>query len=160
MRKERFLPAIPFALATVYLFLTEQIRDTGVGTQISARTFPRLLSVALVIGAILWFLEASREAKRGQSPPQPVVAQGGWGHIWVIAAVIAWTGFYFLAFQPLGYLLATTAYLLPLMIYFNRGRWAANILTSVLYPIGSFYLFSHILGVPIPNGVIPERFFG
>lgn len=154
MRVERFLPAIPLTVAVVYLYFTEQIRETGLGTQISAKAFPRLLSIALAIGALLWFMEANREAIRTEPSSQPVVPEEGWGQFWVIAAVIAWTAFYFLVFQWLGYLLATTAYLLPLMVYFNRGRWLPNLLTSVLYPLGSYYLFSHILGVPIPKGVI------
>jgi putative tricarboxylic transport membrane protein len=150
MRVKRFLPAIPFALAIVYLYFTEQIRETGLGTQISAKAFPRLLSLALAVGAVLWFMEVSREAKRAEPASQPGVAEEGWGHIGVIAAAIAWTAVYYLAFQWLGYLLTTTVYLLPLTIYFNRGRWVANILTSVLYPLGSYYLFAHILGVTLP----------
>jgi putative tricarboxylic transport membrane protein len=150
MHVKRFLPAIPFALAIVYLYFTEQIRETGLGTQISAKAFPRILSIALAVGAVLWFLEVSREAKRAEPSSQLVVADEGWGHWGVIAAAIAWTAVYYLVFQGLGYLLATTAYLLPLMIYFNRGRWVANILTAVLYPLGSYYLFVRILGVTLP----------
>ena len=150
MRVKRFLPTIPFALAIVYLYFTEQIRETGLGTQISAKAFPRILSIALAVGAVLWFIESRREAKRAEPSALPGVAEEGWGHIGVIVAAIAWTAVYYLAFQWLGYLLATTAYLLPLMIYFNRGRWVANILTAVLYPLGSYYLFARILGVTLP----------
>jgi putative tricarboxylic transport membrane protein len=154
MRVKRFLPAIPLALAIVYLYFTEQIRETGLGTQIGAKVFPRLLSIALVIGALLWFIEINREANRPELSSQTVLPEEGWRTFRVLAAVIVWTFFYYLAFQWLGYLLATTVYLLPLMIYFNRGRWVANVLTSVLYTLGSYYLFSHILGVAIPKGLI------
>jgi putative tricarboxylic transport membrane protein len=37
---------------------------------------------------------------------------------------------------------------------FNRGKWIANVLTSILFTIGSYVLFVKILGVVLPRGIL------
>jgi hypothetical protein len=37
---------------------------------------------------------------------------------------------------------------------FNRGKWLANGLTSVLWSAGSYVLFVKILGVVLPVGIL------
>jgi hypothetical protein len=41
------------------------------------------------------------------------------------------------------------------MAYFNRGRWVQNGLTAVLFCLGSYYLFTALLGVRLAQGVLP-----
>jgi putative tricarboxylic transport membrane protein len=52
-------------------------------------------------------------------------------------------------------LLATPVSLLGLMVYFNRNKWVANVLTSVLFPLGTYFLFSTVLGVNLAKGLLP-----
>lgn len=153
MRLELLLPLVPLAGAALYLYFTEQLPDIALGLPIGAKAFPRLLGVALVIGAVLWFLEQrkARSTEEGESLPykrEPT-------HIWVVAGIVAWLTVYYVVFVRLGYLLATLLFLLPLMLYFNRGHWLANVLTSVLFSIGSYLLFSDLLGVPLAHGILP-----
>ena len=65
-----------------------------------------------------------------------------------------WTAIYFALFERAGYLIATVAYLLPMMAVFNRDRWVANVLTSLLWAVGSYALFVKVLGVSLPAGVL------
>jgi putative tricarboxylic transport membrane protein len=58
-------------------------------------------------------------------------------------------------FESLGYVIATSIYLLVLMAYFNRGKWVANVLTSVLFSIGSYVMFVKLLGVSLAPGILP-----
>jgi putative tricarboxylic transport membrane protein len=41
------------------------------------------------------------------------------------------------------------------MAYFNRGKWVANVLTSVLFSIGSYVMFVKLLGVSLAPGILP-----
>jgi putative tricarboxylic transport membrane protein len=68
--------------------------------------------------------------------------------------VVGWTALYFGMFDRAGYLLATVVYLLPMMAVFNRDKWVANVLTSVLWGVGSYVLFVKILGVALPVGIL------
>ena len=77
-----------------------------------------------------------------------------WRHIGMIAAIAAGTGLYYAAFEPLGYVVATTVYLVALTAWFNRGKWVANVLTSVLFAGLSYWMFV-ALDVRLPTGILP-----
>ena len=75
-------------------------------------------------------------------------------HLRVLAAVVAWTALYYIMFERAGYVVATAVYLLALMVWFNRGKWIANVLTSVLFAALSYYMFLK-LDVMGPQGILP-----
>ncbi len=70
----------------------------------------------------------------------------------MIVAVTVWTCIYYAVFDKLGYVIATTVYLLALMAWFNRGKWVANVLTAVLFSVLSYIMFVK-LDVNLPRGV-------
>ena len=72
----------------------------------------------------------------------------------MVACVVVWTAGYYAAFDPLGFIVATTIYLFGMMAWFNRGKWVANVLTSSLFSIGTYVLFVK-LDVSLPKGVLP-----
>ncbi|MEN3353204.1 MAG: putative tricarboxylic transport rane protein, partial [Betaproteobacteria bacterium] len=117
------------------------------------KAFPRLLGIGLVITAIALLLEILRARKTapaaGKAEPSQRVAQ------WVVGAAAAWTLLYFVVFEWLGYVIATSVYLLVLTSYFNRGKWVANVLTSVLFSLGSYLMFTKLLGVTLAPGILP-----
>ena len=41
------------------------------------------------------------------------------------------------------------------MAYFHPGKWTTNILTSVLFCVLSYLMFTKLLGVSLPPGVLP-----
>ena len=66
-----------------------------------------------------------------------------------------WTAIYIVTFEPLGFVLSTAIYLLVLTAYFNRNRWLMNVLTSVLFAVISYFMFTKLLGVNLPLGILP-----
>jgi putative tricarboxylic transport membrane protein len=72
----------------------------------------------------------------------------------VIAGVVVWTFLFFLVFEKLGYVIATTIYLIVLTSYFNRGRWITNVVTAVVFCVGSYWMFK-VLGVNLAQGILP-----
>jgi putative tricarboxylic transport membrane protein len=154
MKSDRIVAAAALVLAAVYLFATEQIPALMVGDPMGAKAIPRLLGVALIVSAGLLWLEA-RVASKKAAAPEPARAPGIPVHWIVVAVAVAWTGLYFLLFERLGYALATTAYLLALMAWFNRGRWTANVLTAVLFSFGSYLAFTRLFGAPLARGILP-----
>jgi putative tricarboxylic transport membrane protein len=90
-----------------------------------------------------------------QTPPEETSQPSGdRRHLTVVGAVVAGTAVYLAVFTLLGYVIATSIYLLVLMAYFNRGKWIANILTSVLFCVLSYLMFTKLLGVTLPRGVL------
>jgi putative tricarboxylic transport membrane protein len=75
-------------------------------------------------------------------------------HLWVLAAVVVWTGLFYFVFERLGYIVATSVYLLALMAWFNRGKWIANVMSAVLFSVLSYVMFLK-LDVRLPQGLLP-----
>jgi putative tricarboxylic transport membrane protein len=147
---DRIIGAAALLLAAVYLYATTQIPTLEIGDPLGPKAFPRLLGIALIAAAILLFVETLKaDAAAEEKAPR-----GSLRHLWMIGGVTVWTALYFGLFDRAGYLVATVAYLLPLMAVFNPGKWVANVLTTVLWAVGSYVLFVKILGVALPAGLL------
>lgn len=151
MTIDRIIAAAALLLAAVYLYATTQIPALEIGDPLGPKAFPVLLGIALIGAAIMLFIETLKpeEAPRAKSPRESR------RYLWLIGGVTAWTALYFGVFERGGYLFTTAIYLLALMAAFNRGKWLANVLTSVLFALGSYVLFVKILGVTLPKGIQP-----
>ena len=137
-------------LAAVYLYATAQIPTLEIGDPLGPKAFPILLGIVLIVAAILLFFETLKK----DSAPGVKVPRESLRHLWLIGGVTAWTALYFGVFDRVGYLVSTTVYLLVMTAVFNRGKWLANALTSVLWSVGSYVLFVKILGVVLPAGIL------
>ena len=153
MFADRVICVVTLVLAAVYFYATSRIPALEIGDPLGPKAFPRLLGVGLVVSAVLLFIETLRA--RGKERTDAPVSRAERRHLWIIAGIAGWTALYFACFEKLGYMLATSLYLLALMAYFNAGKWLANVLTSVLFCVVSYLLFTKALGVTLPRGVLP-----
>jgi len=152
MSVDRVIFVCILVLAAIYFYATAQIPTLEIGDPLGPKAFPRLLGIGMLITAALLFMEMWRARK---TPPEATSeSSGDRRHLKVIAAVVAVTAVYLAVFTLLGYLIATSIYLVVLTAYFHPGKWTANILTSVLFSIGSYLMFTK-LGVSLPPGVLP-----
>jgi putative tricarboxylic transport membrane protein len=153
---DRVIFVCTLVLAAVYLYATEQLPSLEIGDPLGPKAFPRLLGAGLVLAAILMLVEMVRARKAAAaSPAAPPPAPDDQGAPIIVAGVAIWTLLFFLVFERLGYMLATTLYLLPLMMYFNKGRRTTNVLTAVLFSVLSYLLFTKLLGVNLARGILP-----
>ena len=150
---DRVIFVCTLILAGVYFYATEQLPSLEIGDPLGPKAFPRLLGVGLVITAVALLLEILRTRKTAPAAAKPEPSQRA--AQWVVGAAAAWTLLYFLVFEWLGYVIATSVYLLVLTSYFNRGKWLANVLTSVLFSLGSYLMFTKLLGVTLAPGILP-----
>ena len=150
---DKIILALTLLLAAVYFYATSQIPSLEIGDPLGPKAFPILLGVILLLACALLAVEIIR------AKPQPAAEKNTTDpesakHLWQIGGVVAWTAFYFWVFDRAGYITSTAVYLLALTITFNRGKWVANILTSILFTIGSYVLFAKVLGVVLPAGLL------
>lgn len=148
---DRIILVFTIILAAVYFWATAQIPSLEIGDPLGPKAFPRLLGIGLIITAVLLAMEMWK-ARYEQRPPPDQQAKVTY---LVVGAVAVWTALYFVLFEPLGFVIATTAYLLGLTNYFNRGKWLANVLTSVLFTVGIYFMFTKALEVNLARGVFP-----
>ncbi|HTD91626.1 MAG TPA: tripartite tricarboxylate transporter TctB family protein [Burkholderiales bacterium] len=153
---DRIILVCILVLAAVYFWATSQIPTLEIGDPLGPKAFPRLLGGGLLITAVMLLLEMIKERKSAPASAEPE-AKGTTDttSYKIIAGVIVATGIYFALFEPLGYAVATSLFLLVMTAYFNKGRWWTNVLTSVGYSFISYYMFTTLLGVNLPRGVAP-----
>lgn len=160
MLVDRIILVTTVLLAAIYFWATAQIPSLDLGDPLGPKAFPQLLGIGLLISAFMLFIEVIR------APKNTVAAEKSNAELndkfehapqthWIIIAFALWTGLYIAWFELLGYVLATSAYLLVLMTYFNRHRTTMNVLTAVLFSFCSYLAFTVLLGVTLPSGLIP-----
>ena len=142
-------------LAGVYFYATEKLPSLEIGDPLGPKAFPRLLGIALLFTAVILLMEMIRGRKPAPASDVPARAPADRASYLIVGGVTVWTFLYFLVFEPLGYIIATSIYLLVLTSYFNRGKWTTNVLTSVLFSLGSYIMFVKLLGVNLARGILP-----
>ena len=153
---DRVIFVCTLVLAGVYLYATEQLPTLEIGDPLGPKAFPRLLGAGLVVAAILMVFEMAKARRAALANREaPAAAPPESGAPLVVVGVAVWTFLYFMVFEGLGYVIATTLYLLPLMMYFNKRRTVMNVLTAVLFSVGSYVLFVKVLGVNLAPGILP-----
>lgn len=143
-------------LAAAYAWATEQLPSLEIGDPLGPKAFPRLLTIGLLISAVVLVIEIVR-GRKPASPDAVSMTPGAsrTGVYKVVAGVTIWTFLFFLAFEGLGYVIATTIYLLVMFSYFHRGKWKTNVLTAVGFGFGSYFMFVKLLGVNLAPGLLP-----
>lgn len=144
-------------LAGVYFYATAQIPALEIGDPLGPKAFPRLLGIALLAtgGMLLFEMWRARGERSAKSAEGEEHVMPSWRVAGVLAAVVAWTVVYFVTFEAAGYVVSTAAYLIPVTAYFNRGRWVMNVTTCVLFALLSYIMFTKLLGVSLPAGILP-----
>ena len=155
---DRIILACTLVLAGVYFWATSQIPSLELGDPLGPKAFPRMLGVGLLVGAAMLLFEIIRNsakaklsADRGEPSTEPKWDR----HHWLVVAIAVWTAVFIVVFEPLGFILSTAVYLLALTMAFNRNRWLMNVLTSVLFSVISYFMFTKLLGVNLPPGILP-----
>jgi putative tricarboxylic transport membrane protein len=150
---DRVIFVCTLILAGIYFYATEKLPSLEIGDPLGPKAFPRLLTIGLLITGGVLLLEIVR-ARKKPAPAAKAAEERTDPHVYlVIAGAIVWTFLYFLVFEWLGFMIATSLYLLGLTSYFHRGKWLANVLSSVGFAVGSYFLFQ-VLGVNLAPGTI------
>lgn len=152
MLTDRIICAVMLVLALVYFYATTQIPTLEIGDPLGPKAFPRLLGIALLVAVAMLFFETLKQG--ADKKPFLHLRREDRRHLLMIVGATLWTALYFWLFEHAGYIASTAVYLFALMAVFNRDKWTANALTSVLFTLGSYVLFVKILGVALPAGIL------
>lgn len=151
---DRIIFVCILVLAGVYFWATQQIPSLEIGDPLGPKAFPRLLGIGLLITAAMLLAEILRDrkaVKRTEASGEAAKTQTS-----VIVGTVVATAIFFVSFEAAGYILSVTLYLLAMTNVFNKkGRWVTNSLTSIVYGVGSYFIFTSALGVNLPKGILP-----
>jgi putative tricarboxylic transport membrane protein len=155
MMADRVIFVCTLILAGVYFYATENLPSLEIGDPLGPKAFPRLLGIALVATAIFHLLEILRARKNPSALAATKKDPVDRISYMVVGGVSVWTLLFFVFFEQLGYMIAGSIYLVVLMNIFNKGRWVMNVVTAVLFSIGSYLLFTKGFGVNLARGLLP-----
>ena len=113
--------------------------------------FPLGLSILLSIFGISWFIQG-----KGKGGKKETVSLGEFVRKFITPLrIIAITAAFILTLELLGYLLASTLYILVLFFWVSRYKlWTAFIL-AIVFGAGSWLFFEKLLATPLPKGFLP-----
>jgi putative tricarboxylic transport membrane protein len=156
--KNRLLGMFSLVGGLIYLYADFRLPKPHLGDPLGPRIFPAIIGVGILAsGAMLLVERGKRKLPEGHDAEgqEPNLSRPVQQLSYVILiGMVAWTAIYYFFFQRLGYIVATCAYLFPMLCYFNAGRWIANISIAVVFAIVSYSIFDKVLGVTLPIGLI------
>jgi putative tricarboxylic transport membrane protein len=151
-------------LAGVYLYMDMRLPEMRLSDPLGPKAFPALVGIGLIASALLLLIERHHKvridplsaAKAAPPHDEPGTNPGdGVKHSpLVLVGMVMWTALYYFCFARVGYLIATTVFLLGLLTYFNRKRYKTNIAVALGFTLVFDLLFSLVLGVPMPAGLL------
>lgn len=111
--------------------------------------FPVFVGILLLLGCVGTGFEAI-------SKPAPTKVDWPKGkERWRILAVISACLIYSVTLLVLGHLLSTTVVISVVLHVMGIRSWFLKIGMGLAIGLGTLYLFSNFLGVPLPKGIIP-----
>ena len=143
MSKDRRLAAVLFVLSAGYLAVAFLITEPG-GQDVAIG--PRAFPVAIGIGLVACSLWIGRTAE-GLAQRLPID--------WRVAAMSALVFLAYLSvLEPIGYLLATVAFITVESRLLGSRAWLRDLLVSVLITASVYTVFSLLLGIRLPAGLV------
>jgi putative tricarboxylic transport membrane protein len=139
------------AIGGVVLFTTARGigRLPGDTETVGPATFPTALSAILIAAGLVLCGNGLRgkhvDSRDEQEPPVP------WRRLLLMVATFAG---YCVAFIPVGFLIATGAYLALVTCLVDAVRWKRNLLFALGFSVVIYLTFTQLLAVELPAGVL------
>lgn len=155
MKTDRIIVVCVLVFTAAYWYAIHQIREPMIGDPIGPRAIPKLLAIGLLLSAVLLAIESWTKSRRSAKESVPLERPRFGQTYLLIAMVVVATLAYFFVFNFLGYAISTAFYLSGLMFYFNPGKTRANVLTAIIFSLGTYLAFTKVFGAQLPAGLLP-----
>jgi putative tricarboxylic transport membrane protein len=146
-----------------FIWQATEVSEPPRNIVVGPRTFPLLIGgMMLAISVVLlWQRMCARSSKAPGAASEPQLGVvpleqdetsiSDWPAVWsVLGSLLA----LFLLLETLGFVAALTLFLFCLSTLFAPCRWLLNLGISIGFSTVFYYLFTRILDIPLPNGVL------
>lgn len=140
MNTDRLLGAAALAVATIMLAFGYGLQAPFAYEPVGPRAFPLIAAAMIALCGIILVV-------RPGEPDETVTAGPGRA----IAALSGSLLGYALLFQPLGFVIATTIFMIPIAMIFGAKWWQGG-MAGIVLAISSYVLFDRVLEVVLPVG--------
>lgn len=146
MNPEMVVGLFSALFGTVYTVAAWNLPDAAIGNPMAPKYFPLVVGILSIIFSVMLLLKASKNKsfvkKKKSADP---------GYWVLIAGLIASCLIYALILERIGFLIATPLFLGSMLFLVNGlGGWKMNVLVSVLFSSGVWYIFEKIFMITLP----------
>ena len=148
-KKRNLIVSVLFLAFGIFLFVQAMGIKQMMKNDVGSGFFPKVIGVAIIVVAIIRLImtlrEPEKEAKKSSSD-----MKGGWLTIVLIAA-------YVVAFNTLGFLIATALFLFLEMLVLTpaeKRNLPLLLVISIVAPIAIYALFTYAINSPLPKGIL------
>jgi putative tricarboxylic transport membrane protein len=125
---------------------------------IGPHVWPIVLLVLLIIGAIILFFDEMSKKRKALLPtgPSPTKTDMNWFRRpeMVTFLILLALFIYAVILEPVGFIICTSLLVIYVARVLERGHWIRNIVTGLTFSIGVYYIFTKVLNVMLPVGVL------
>jgi putative tricarboxylic transport membrane protein len=148
MKKSATLASVSLLALAFGAFIESMKLPFGTVSAPAAGFFPLVLSALLALTSLFGFVGALRERQASLVEEQSLV----WKKILLTLGSLL---VFALAFEGVGYLVATLLFIIFLLRLVERKSWGLSLGVGVSAAIISYVIFGLILGTPLPAGFLP-----
>lgn len=148
--------------AGLYIWQAMQVTEPPSNISIGPRTFPLLVGWAMLVTSLLLSWKLLGKALGWQAAQDAFVpaddeetAIRDWLAVAVVVGVIV---FLCVALEPVGFVVSIFVFLSVLSNFFSPRRWIINTVISMLFSVFFYWLFTRVLEIPLPNGILTGLF--
>lgn len=156
MTKNMYSGLIGVVLGLGYLFSASRIPTSAVQDAIGPKPFPFLVGfLAVISGGILCLKELRIPEDKREAFSFGFLAEKS-VYSKMLAIVVAGIA-YGMLLDPLGYILSTAGFMLFLTFMLSK-KVKINLILSTAFPIITYVVFSTLLSLSLPRGILGEIF--
>jgi putative tricarboxylic transport membrane protein len=135
-------------ISIFYFIYTINLPKAKLGDPNAPMYFPLIISIFLFIMSVIYFI---KELLKNYPKKEEVkLLFKGRAPVLIISTLII-SLIYAFIFERIGYLASTILYMLAILFIVNgRNKWLVNLSVAVLFSVGSWYVFYHLLDVSLP----------
>lgn len=146
----------------LYTIATLMMEPAPVGNPHAPKVFPLILGVGVIVMGLFYYLRElkawkAQVAKDGDKKVDLEKLEKAKKVDKLIALTCVSGIIYALAFERLGYVIATSLFIWSIMTTLNgKAKWKRNITTAVVFSVAVYILFVNLLAIPLPPMPILE----
>lgn len=134
-----------FVIAIFYLVLAFQLPEYAL-VPVDSDAIPKILGFLLLILSIILFFSKD-EQKKGISLPKKEIG--------MLLGTAGFILLYIFLLEIIGFIIMTTLFIFISSRFYGYKNYLTNGIVSIVFSIATYLLFSELLMVRLPSGVLP-----
>ncbi|MCM2676934.1 tripartite tricarboxylate transporter TctB family protein [Alkalicoccobacillus plakortidis] len=142
--------ALIFAgLAVTMIYLSFQLPEYAF-VPVDSDMMPKLLGITLLVLSIIFYFSKDTDTDE-QKAKRTIPKQEAYMLLIVLVLILI----YITLLEIVGFIPMTIAFIISCSRLLGFKNWLVNILTSITFSGGVYYLFNELLSIRLPSGIVP-----